>query len=229
MTRTHVKICGITNLADADSAARLGADALGFVLYRPSSRFVAPESLAGLFADLPPGPKRVAVFVDEDPGTVKAILADLPFDLLQFHGDESPEYCALFDMPYIKAIRASTPEQIAADSCRYEGARALLVDTDARSQFGGTGVSFDWRIWARMPRLRLPLVLAGGLTAGNVGEAISLINPWAIDVSSGVEQHHGKKDPAKLAAFFTAVNAADAASGSGNGESTEAKKGVVHE
>ena len=210
MTRTHVKICGITNLADACAAANLGADALGFVLYPPSPRSVASESLPGLLADIPPGPKRVAVFVDEDPGVVQAILEEVPFDLLQFHGEEPPEYCELFDRPYIKAIRAGTPEQITADAQRYERAWALLVDTDAKGQFGGTGVKFDWRIWERMPELSCPLVLAGGLTPENVGEAITRIHPWGIDVSSGVEQHHGKKDPLKLAALFAGVNATNA-------------------
>ena len=210
MTRTYVKICGITNLADACAAANLGADALGFVLYPPSPRFVAPSSLAGLLADIPPGPQRVAVFVDEEPGVVQAILEEVPFDLLQFHGEEPPEYCELFDLPYMKAIRAGTSEQITADAHRYESARALLVDTDARGQFGGTGIKFDWQIWEQMPKLPRPLVLAGGLTPENVGEAITRLHPWGLDVSSGVEQHHGKKDPLKLAALFAGVNAAHA-------------------
>ena len=202
-----MKICGITNLADAECAAGLGADALGFVLYPRSVRYVGVDVLADFFGDIPAGVKRVGLFVDEAPETVTAALATLSFELLQFHGRETPAYCESFGVPYIKALRATSRDDIAANARQYQSASAILVDTDAGAQFGGTGVSFDWQM---LPALEQPLMLAGGITVDNVGFAIAEASPFAVDVSGGVEARSGKKDPAKLAGLFAAVRAADA-------------------
>lgn len=201
--RTRIKICGITRPEDGREAARLGADAVGLVFYDQSPRAVTPEQAAEVIAALPPFVTTVGLFVDPSPETVESVLARLPLDLLQFHGDEPPEFCARFGRPWLKAIRMRDGMDLQVEAERYRRARGLLLDTYQPGVPGGTGESFDW---GRVPReLANSIVLAGGLTADNVGAAIKQVRPWAVDVSGGVESAKGIKDAAKLAAFIGEV------------------------
>ncbi len=185
-------------------AARQGADALGFVFYPPSSRAVDPSQANEIVSALPPFVTSVALFVDPSESEVERVLRALPVDLLQFHGDESPVFCGQFDRPYIKAVRmrpAVDLEQLAQD---YSQAQALLLDAYRHGVAGGTGETFSW---SRVPQnFSMPIVLAGGLTADNVGDAIKQVRPYAVDVSGGVEATKGIKDLAKMAAFMRGVN-----------------------
>jgi len=187
-------------------AARQGADALGFVFYPPSSRAVDPSQANEIVSALPPFVTSVALFVDPSESEVERVLRALPVDLLQFHGDESPVFCGQFDRPYIKAVRmrpAVDLEQLAQD---YSQAQALLLDAYRHGVAGGTGETFSW---SRVPQnFSMPIVLAGGLTADNVGDAIKQVRPYAVDVSGGVEATKGIKDLAKMAAFMRGVNSA---------------------
>ena len=218
MPRTRVKICGITRVADALAAARAGADAIGFVFWTGSPRAVAADQAHAIAAALPPFVTVVALFVDPDPDQVRAVLAAVPVDLLQFHGHEPPELCRGFARPYVKAVPVGGQARGAGlleYAARYPDACGLLYDAPpADGQPGGTGRTFDW---SALPTERsLPVVLSGGLTAANVGEAIRRVRPWAVDVSSGVEATGGDgkpvrgiKDPARIAAFIEEVRNAD--------------------
>jgi len=206
VTRTFVKICGITCLEDARLAVAAGADALGFVFHPPSPRAVAVDAAAAIVAALGPFVTSVALFVDADPQRVGAVLAATGIRLAQFHGSESPDYCAAFGRPYIKAIRMAPDLDPTAAAQRYPDAAAWLFDAWNPALAGGTGTAFDW---SRLPAAPArPLILAGGLTAANVGEAIRRVRPYAVDVSSGVESTPGRKDPERLRAFLAAVRAA---------------------
>lgn len=207
--RTRIKICGITRAPDAQAAVAAGADAVGFVFYRPSPRYVEPAVAAAIIARLPPFVSAVGLFVDADAADVNAVLAVAPLSILQFHGAETPAMCAAHGRPYIKAVRMH-PDVVLADiSARYAGAAALLVDSYDDQRPGGSGVTFDW---SRLPAgLRQPLILAGGLTADNVGAAIVALRPYAVDVSSGVEAQAGIKDAGRLQRFCARVRASDAA------------------
>jgi len=201
--RTRVKICGITRPEDGREAARLGADAVGLVFYAKSPRAVAPALAAEVVAALPPFVTSVGLFVNPGPDAVEAVLAEVPLDLLQFHGDESPEFCQQFGRPYIKAIRMHDDINLAAERVRYRESRGLLLDTYQPDVPGGTGASFDWQ---RIPKnLASTIILAGGLTPENVGEAIKQVQPYAVDVSGGVEAGKGIKDAEKMAAFMGEV------------------------
>jgi phosphoribosylanthranilate isomerase len=206
MRRTRVKICGITNAANARQAVDLGADALGFNLYQASSRYVEIEQLKQFFNDVPPFTQRVGLFVNEDAAIVKEALKAIAFDILQFHGAETVAYCESFGVPYIKAIRAGSREDILKQAAEYHSAAAILVDSVKGEQFGGTGVTFDWSM---IPGLEQPLILAGGLNANNVSQAIEMVAPYAVDVSGGVESSSGVKDPELMKQFFDSVHAAD--------------------
>jgi phosphoribosylanthranilate isomerase len=204
---TAVKICGITRAEDAALAARLGAHALGFVFYRPSPRFVEAEQAAAIVDRLPPFVSTVGLFVDAQQHEIEQTIDRVRLDLLQFHGDETPEFCAGFRMPYIKAVRVSAAVDLVQYAARFSAARALLLDAHIEGLHGGTGVAFDWQlIPAQLP---LPIVLSGGLTPQNVTQAIRRVRPWAVDVSSGVEAAKGVKDAVKLAAFMQGVRDAD--------------------
>lgn len=204
---TRVKICGITRVEDALAAARAGADAVGLLCYEGSPRYVELEQARTIARALPPLVTVVAVFVDPDAGQVDRVIKCLRPDLLQFHGDEPPEFCARFEVPYLKAARVGEGIDLIQYATRYAGAKGLLLDAFVEGVQGGTGVSFDWE---RIPkRLPLPLVLSGGLTPDNVGEAIRRVKPWAVDVSSGVEARKGIKDAGKIAAFIKGVRGAD--------------------
>ena len=205
--RTRVKICGVTRLDDALAACRAGADAIGFVFYPPSPRNVSVESARAIVRRLPAFVTSVGLFVDAPADVVAHARAVVPLDVLQFHGDEPPEFCAQFDAPYIKAVRMRAEVSLLEYARRYERARGLLLDAFVSGAQGGTGQRFDWTlIPAQVP---LPIILSGGLDPGNVVEAIRCVRPWAVDVSSGVEAAKGIKDPAQILAFIKGVRDAD--------------------
>ncbi|MEW6645594.1 MAG: phosphoribosylanthranilate isomerase [Pseudomonadota bacterium] len=204
--RTRVKICGITRPEDGIAAARLGADAIGLVFYAPSPRAVTVAQAQAVCAALPPFVSVVGLFVDAPAAEVLEVLQAVPLDVLQFHGDEAPAYCAAFDRPYLKALRMRDGLDVAAEARRYADAQGLLLDTYVPGEAGGTGRSFDW---ARVPqKLDKPVILAGGLTPDNVAEAIATARPYAVDVSGGVEQTRGIKSAEKMAAFMRGVESA---------------------
>ena len=201
--RTRVKICGITRVEDAEAAVAAGADAIGLVFAEASPRCVTPEQARTLTAALPPFITVVGLFVDMPATQIREVLGQVPLDLLQFHGSETPEDCQLFGRPYIRAIRMMPGVDLAVEARRYAKAAGLLLDAYDPQVVGGTGVTFDW---TRIPRnLNKPEILAGGLTPENVARAIQAVRPYAVDVSSGVEQSKGIKDAAKIAAFIRAV------------------------
>ncbi len=200
---TRVKICGITRVEDGLVCAQLGADAIGLVFYAPSPRHVSVEQARVIMAALPPFITTVGLFVDADPTEVSAVLRQLPLDMLQFHGNESPNYCQGFNRPYLKAVRVKLGLDLVQYAAQYSHAKGLLLDAHVEGIAGGTGQTFDWNlIPARLP---LPVVLSGGLHPANVTEAIKRVHPAAVDVSSGVEATKGIKDAAKIAAFMQGV------------------------
>ena len=204
---TAVKICGITRVEDALAAARLGAHALGFVFYGKSPRNVAPEHAAEIIRALPPFITMVGLFVNADEHGVKRVIEQVPLNLLQFHGEETPQFCSGFNVPYIKAVRVKAGLDLLQYAQLYGTARGLLLDAFIEGIHGGTGAAFDWSLVPR--RLPLPVILSGGLNPENVGAAIRRVWPWAVDVSSGVEASPGIKDEQKMAAFFQGVRDAD--------------------
>lgn len=202
--RTRVKICGITRLEDALSAVEQGADAIGLVFYSPSPRCVSIAQAAHISAALPPFISVVALFVNPSQQEVSEVLAKVKVDLLQFHGDESESVCMQYGLPYLKAIRVKSDTNLIQYAQTYKSAKALLLDTHSEVAVGGTGQVFDWGLIPNhMPK---PIVLAGGLTPQNISGAIQKVQPYAVDVSGGVEQEKGIKDAAKIAAFMAAVN-----------------------
>lgn len=203
--RTRVKICGITRVADALDAIALGADALGFVFYAPSPRAVSAQTVQNIVAQLPPFVSTVGLFVDATPQEVQSVLAQVPLSLLQFHGDETNEYCQQFGVPWIKALRMEPDSDILAKIAQYPNAQGILLDAWHPHLKGGTGQTFDWRHW---PHSDKALILAGGLTPENVTEAIHFTKPYAVDVSGGVEASKGIKEFTLLQAFIAGVNAA---------------------
>ena len=207
MMATAVKICGITRLEDALSAIRAGAHAIGFVFYAPSPRYVPPEDAGRIIRALPPFITTVALFVDATAEEVHAALRLAPVQLLQFHGTEPPDFCRQFGRPYLKAVRMGPETDLLQYAERYHDAKALLLDAYVEGLHGGSGVAFDWN--RVPPDLPLPIVLSGGLTPANVGEAVRRVRPCAVDVSSGVESARGIKDAARIAAFIAGVRNAD--------------------
>lgn len=206
MPRTRIKICGITRNEDLAAAVNAGADAVGFVFYPPSPRFLAAEAAALLARQVPPFVTRVGLFVNAEPATVRETLTQVPIDLLQFHGDEDRHYCGQFGRPYIKAARVRPGLDLLEFARAFPTAQGLLLDAWVEA-YGGAGQSFDWSLIPE--NLPLPMVLSGGLHADNVVEAVVKTRPWAVDVSSGVEFSKGIKDVAKIAAFVAAVRMAD--------------------
>lgn len=202
--RVRVKICGITRLEDALEAISAGADALGFVFYKPSPRYVSPETAAGIIAQLPPFVTTVALFVDEPEAEISRILSLTGCDLIQFHGDESPGFCAQFNRPWIKALRVKDAESLSAELNAYRNARALLLDSYRPGVPGGTGETFNWELIPDNPPR--PIILAGGLTPENITTAVQQLQPYGVDVSGGVEAQKGIKDPAKIHAFIRGAN-----------------------
>jgi phosphoribosylanthranilate isomerase len=206
MNRTRIKICGITREQDLASAARHGADAIGLNFYAPSPRSISIERARELAAAAPPLVSIVALFVNAPAEEVKKVITAVRPHLLQFHGDETPQFCASFDMPWVKAVRMGPAVDLLQYATEYAGARALLLDAHVEG-YGGSGTSFDWSlIPASLP---LPIMLSGGLNPQNVSEAVRRVKPWAVDVSSGVESAKGVKDDAKIDAFCKGVKHAD--------------------
>ena len=206
--RTRIKICGLREPDHALVAAQAGADAIGVVFYPESPRYLTPPDAARVAAVLPPFVSVVGLFVNADAREVRRAIEEVPLDLLQFHGDETPEYCAQFGRPFVRAVRMEAGTDLLEYAGRFSRARALLLDAFLPGQPGGTGHTFDW---AHIPRdLPIPLILSGGLTAANVGRAVREVRPWAVDVSSGVEASRGVKDPRKIVEFIRSVQSEDA-------------------
>ena len=203
MSIVRSKICGITNVADAKSSVTAGADALGLVFYEPSPRYVTSSNAREIVDALPPFVTTVGLFVNAEADWVKQILNHVPLDLLQFHGDEPEQYCVQFNRPYIKAIRVKEAEDIMQACIAYPSAQGLLLDTFVEGIPGGTGLAFDWSLVPA--KLSMPIILAGGLTPENVAQAIAIVQPYAVDVSGGVEASKGIKDHAKVQRFLQAV------------------------
>ena len=204
--RTRIKICGITRPADARAAAEAGADAIGLVFYPPSPRYLSAERAVEIRDALPPFVQTVALFVDPDAAQVAQVLGRVRPAMLQFHGDESPAFCAQFGVPYVKACRVRAGVDLLEYLRAFSGAAAWLLDSFVE-EYGGVGERFDWSLVpARRDR---PLILSGGLARDNVAEAIRRVRPWGVDVSSGVESAKGIKDAAKIAAFIAEVRHAD--------------------
>jgi phosphoribosylanthranilate isomerase len=204
---TAVKICGITRNNDALAAVRLGAHAIGFVFHAKSPRNIAPERAAEIIRGLPPFVTTVGLFVNADARAVARVLEQVPLNLLQFHGEETPEFCRQVHVPYIKAVRVRAGLDLLQYAQLYSAARGLLLDAFVEGAHGGTGTAFDWSLIPR--ELPLPVILSGGLNPDNVADAIRRVRPPAVDVSSGVEASPGIKDPLKIAAFMKEVRSAD--------------------
>lgn len=207
--RTRVKICGITDEADAALAVAVGADAVGVVLAESPRRVTLEQAKEALSA-VPPLVTRVGVFVDAEPAFVAEAVRTLRLGAVQLHGDEPPEACANAPVPAIKAFRVSGPEALAAIGAYRGAVGAVLLDARVPGARGGTGVTFDWEAVRGALPSWAPVVVAGGLHAENVGTAIRTLRPYAVDVSSGVESAPGVKDPAKVRRFMAAVRAGDA-------------------
>jgi phosphoribosylanthranilate isomerase len=206
-TMTRIKICGITRVQDAQMAATSGADAIGLVFYEKSPRYVTVQQAMHIVAVVPPFVSVVGLFVNAGTDYVRTVLDEMPLSALQFHGEEESEFCSYFGLPWLKAIRVKTDTDLIQCAARYPGAQGLLLDAHVEGVHGGTGASFDWSL---IPGdLPLPVILSGGLTAGNVAEAIRQVRPYAVDVSTGVEVSKGIKDAAKIAAFIKEVKQAD--------------------
>ena len=205
--RTRIKICGLTREADVDAAVCAGADAIGFVLYPKSPRALTPARAGELARRLPPFVTPVLLFVQAPAAHIQAGLDQVPNALLQFHGDEDPDLCRASGRPYIRAVRMTPGTDLLDCARRFHDAQALLLDAFVDG-FGGGGKAFDWSL---VPSgVPLPLVLSGGLSPASVTDGVLRLRPWAVDVSSGVEQSKGIKDAAAMRRFCQAVRAADA-------------------
>jgi len=202
---TKVKICGITNLADAQVAVEAGADAIGFIFYEKSPRFVTIQQAAEISKQLPPFVMRVGVFVDADTDFITRAIGDCNLNLLQFHGDEAPEFCTQFGLMSMKAFRVRDMESL-KEFPKYQ-TDAYLLDAFSSTTLGGTGKTFSWDLAVEAQKFGKPIFLSGGLTPENVADAVKKVQPFAVDVSSGVEITPGKKDAAKVRAFIFAVKA----------------------
>lgn len=201
--RVRVKICGITRVQDALVAVEQGADAIGLVFYGPSSRCVDIAQATEIVKHIPAFVSIVALFVNAEPAYVNEVISKVKPDLLQFHGDEAPKECAQYSMPFIKAIPVKADTNLVQCASAYSSAKALLLDAYTEGMAGGTGQVFDWNLIPK--QLSMPVILAGGLNADNVASAIAQINPYAVDVSGGVEMSKGIKDAEKIAAFMQHV------------------------
>jgi len=209
--RTRIKFCGITRVDDARRGAELGIDAIGLVFTRASQRFVGISQARTIRAELPPFVTAVALFMDDEPGWIEEVVSSVQPDLLQFHGAETDRFAASFARPYIKAVPMASVADAARHVAEFPNASGFLLDSHERGARGGTGRTFDW---ARAPSSGgHEYVLAGGLTAQNVAQAIAAVRPYGVDVSSGIESAPGIKDQSKMRAFVAAVRSADAARG----------------
>ena len=198
---TRVKFCGLTHEEDIAQAVKLGVDALGFVFYAPSSRSVVPDHAAMLTSSVPAFVTRVGLFVNEQPAVIQNIFERTRLNLIQYHGDETPEFCDAVGLPFIKAFRVRPGIDIQTEMERYPNASGFLLDAYVKGQPGGTGERFDWGM---IPQSNAPIILAGGLSPDNAKDAIEQVAPWALDVSGGIETKPGRKDPDKMARFMNA-------------------------
>ena len=207
----RVKICGITSIDDAQAAVEAGADALGFMFYEPSPRYLTPEQASTIIRELPDHVARVGVFVDTDEATIRNTATTAGLDTLQFHGNESPDFCTQFKLRTIKAFRMKDRESLA----QLAGYRtdAWLLDSYVQGVPGGTGERFNWDLAVEAKRLGCPILLAGGLTPDNAGEAVDQVAPFGLDVSSGVEAAPGRKDAAKMATLIASAKGSSTADG----------------
>ena len=203
--RTRIKICGITRPGDARAAAEAGADAIGLVFYPPSPRYLAAERAVEIRDALPPFVQTVALFVNPDATQVAQVIGRVRPALLQFHGEETPQFCAQFGTPYVKACRVRQGVSALEYLRPFSLAAAWLFDSHV-PEYGGVGERFDWSL---VPMTDKPVIVSGGLSAANVGEAVRRVRPWGVDVSSGVESAKGIKDAAKIAAFVAEVRNAN--------------------
>ena len=203
MYRTRIKICGITNLQDAKVVIDEGVDAIGLVFCENSPRYINISKAKEIVENTMPFVNCVGLFVDAEKEYINDVLKEVALDTLQFHGQESEQACALYNKPYIKAIRMNENINLSEEVEKYFSAHALLLDTYIEGLPGGTGIVFDWDL---IPKdMAKPIILAGGLNASNVKDAIKKISPYAVDVSGGVEAEKGKKDPSKIKEFINEV------------------------
>ena len=207
MPRTRIKICGITRPQDGLAAALAGSDAIGLVFYAASPRTVSPAQAVEVCAALPPFINKVGLFVNASAQEIQKVLATVPLDLLQFHGDERPDFCQQFYKPYIKAVNVKPGLDLLQYASLYSHASGLLLDSFVEGASGGTGITFNWDLIPA--KLSLPMILSGGLKPENVAAAIRQTRPWAVDVSSGVESAKGIKDVQKIAAFIKEVGSVE--------------------
>jgi phosphoribosylanthranilate isomerase len=207
VAQTRIKICGITRVEDAIAAVASGADAIGLVFYGKSPRAVSIDQASIIAKAVPPFVSIVALFVDESAAEIERVLNAVPIDVIQFHGSETPQFCEQFSRPYVKALRVTPDLNLETASKGYASSRGILLDAWKEGVPGGTGLSFDWRLAQKS--LPLPMILAGGLKPENVGDAIAMLRPAAVDVSGGVESAPGIKDSAKIREFIAAVRVAD--------------------
>lgn len=198
--RTRTKICGITRLEDAKASVRAGCDALGFVFYKESPRYIALDAFKVIVKELPPFVTKTGLFVNADPAEIEEAIQSGLVNVLQFHGDETPDFCRQFNFPYIKAVAVSSSVDLIQYVKDFHDAEALLLDAYHEHLKGGTGQTFDWNLIPQS--LSKPIVLAGGLTVENVKEAIKKVKPYAVDVSGGVEESKGIKNSCKIQAFI---------------------------
>ncbi len=205
---TRIKICGITREQDLQAVASCGADAIGLVFYEKSPRHVTLPQALKLAHAVPPFVTVVGLFVNPSAELVREVLAQVSLDVLQFHGEEAPEFCAQFGRPYLKAIRVRDGVDLVQCAALYADAQGLLLDAYVEGTHGGTGAVFEWSLIPEALRPRI--ILSGGLDSSNVGAAISVVHPYAVDVSSGLEASKGIKDAAKVAAFINEVKRVDA-------------------
>ncbi|TJY62242.1 phosphoribosylanthranilate isomerase [Sinimarinibacterium sp. CAU 1509] len=208
MSRTRIKFCGLRRKQDLECAVALGVDAVGFVMVPASKRCLSLNQAAKLRERVPAFVNVVTLLMDAPARDVRAVIKAVQPDLLQFHGNETAEFCASFGLPYIKAVAMSGPVDLARFARRYRGSRGLLLDSHAPGQMGGSGTAFDWTV---ATPTSMPLILAGGLNAQNVGKGIAQVRPYAVDVSSGIELQPGVKDVQRMRAFVDAVARADRA------------------
>lgn len=201
--RVRVKICGITRIDDASSAVENGADAIGLVFYGQSPRNVSITQAREIAKNIPAFVSVVGLFVNADSSFINEVISTVKLDLLQFHGDEAPEECTRYDLPFIKAIRVKNDTNLVQCAIEFSAAKALLLDAYTESAFGGTGHVFDWNLIPK--QMTKPVILAGGLNVDNVALAIQQVSPYAVDVSGGVEASKGIKDAEKIAAFMHQV------------------------
>jgi len=207
----RVKICGITSIDDAQAAIEAGADALGFMFYEPSPRYLTPKEAGAIIRELPAHVARVGVFVDADEETIRNTATSAGLDTLQFHGNEPPDFCAQFELRTIKAFRVKDGESL-GQLAGY-GTDAWLLDSYVQGVPGGTGERFNWDLAMEAKQLGCPILLAGGLTPDNAGEAVDQVAPFGLDVSSGVEAAPGRKDAAKMATLIASAKGNSAANG----------------